>query len=153
MITLGKRKILLSTFFKALGYDDDKILRMFYDKPSKIKNDDILPITLENDEIKTRNDALKKIYSELRPGYPMIIKEAEKYFYGLLFSEDSYDLSEAGRMRINKKLGLNFSEKYLKEEDIIETTRYLLKLIEKSEGEVDDIDHLEISVSACQQRL
>ncbi|NLG12291.1 MAG: DNA-directed RNA polymerase subunit beta', partial [Elusimicrobia bacterium] len=40
------------------------------------------------------------------------------------------------------KLGLNFSEKYLKEEDIIETTRYLLKLIEKSEGEVDDIDHL-----------
>ncbi|MCX8083151.1 MAG: DNA-directed RNA polymerase subunit beta' [bacterium] len=142
VINLGRRKVLLSTFLKALGYDDEKILRTFYDDPSKIKSDATLSTTLARDEIKTRDDALKKIYSELKPGYPPILKEAENYLYGLLFTEDNYDLSEAGRSRINKKLGLNFTERHLREEDIIETTKYLLNLVEKGKGEIDDIDHL-----------
>ncbi len=141
IMNLGRRKIFLSTFFRALGYEDEKILRMFYDDPSKIKADAILPTTIAKDETKTREEALKKIYSELRPGYPFI-KESENYFYGLLFTEEGYDLSEAGRNRINKKLGLNFKERHLRVEDIIETTRYLLNLVEKGTGEIDDIDHL-----------
>ncbi|MCM8830054.1 MAG: DNA-directed RNA polymerase subunit beta, partial [Candidatus Omnitrophica bacterium] len=142
VIDLGRHRFLLPTFFKALGYDDEKIIRTFYDDPSQIKTDAVLPITIARDETKTREEALKKIYSELRPGYPLIIKEAENYFYKLFFTEDGYDLSEAGRSRINKKLGLNFTERCLREEDIIETTRYLLNLVEKGKGEIDDIDHL-----------
>ena len=44
-------QILLSTFFKALGYDDDRFEDV-YDKPSKIKNDDILQIYLRTMKLK-----------------------------------------------------------------------------------------------------
>lgn len=142
VIYLGRRKVLLSTFLRALGYDEEKIWRLFYSDPSKINPDSIIARTVARDEIKTREEALKKIYAELRPGYPLIVREAEKYFYEMFFTEDGYDLSEAGRMQINKKLGFNFTERHLREEDIIGTTRYLLNLIENGTGEIDDVDHL-----------
>jgi len=142
IIYLGRRKVYVTTFLKALGYTEDDIISTFYKNPAAMKPDSVLAATLARDDIKDREEALKRIYSEIRPGYPPILKEATKLFNSLFFSEESYDLSEAGRIQINKKLNLNFKERHLKQEDIIETVRYLLNLLENGVGETQDIDHL-----------
>ena len=142
IIYLGRRKVYITTFLKALGYKEEEIIGLFYKNPADMKSDSILAETLARDDIKDREEALKKIYSEIRPGYPPILKEAEKLFKSLLFSEENYDLSEAGRIQMNKKFGLNFTERYLRKEDMIETVRYLINLAEKGEGVTEDIDHL-----------
>jgi len=139
----GKKKIYATTLLKALGYSEAEILSLLYDSPDKIPTDSIIKTTLEKDaDIKTAQDALRKIYVELRPGFPMDDREARIFFKRLFFSSEQYDLSPAGRMQINKKLGLNINELHLTSEDIIKTIRYLLNLMENNQGEVDDIDHL-----------
>jgi len=142
VIYLGKKKVLGTVVLKALGYSESEILSLFYPDISQIPSNSIIVNTLHLDDTKNKEDALKRIYLELRPGYPLILKEAAKFFSSLFFSEETYDLSEPGRSQINKKLNLNKTERYLTPEDIIETIRYLLRLIEKGEGITDDIDHL-----------
>ena len=79
---------------------------------------------------------------ELRPGYPLVLKEAKSFFQKLFFTSETYDISPAGRAQMNKKLSLKVKELHLTAEDIIATIRYLLSLIEKKQGAIDDIDHL-----------
>ncbi len=142
IVYLGRRKVYVTTFLKALGYTEEDIIGTFYKNPSDMKSDSYLATTLARDDVKDSEEALKRIYAEMRPGYPVILTEATKLFNSLFFSEESYDLSAAGRMQINKKLGLDFKERHLRQEDIVETVRYLLNLLEKGEGEIQDIDHL-----------
>ena len=142
IVYLGRKKIFGTTILKALGYSEGEILTLFYPDPADIPSDSVISNTLALDTSKNREDSLKRIYMELKPGYPLILKEAAKFFNSLFFSRETYDLSEAGRSQINKKLNLNFQERYLTKEDIVETVKYLVKLIEKGEGIVDDIDHL-----------
>ncbi len=139
----GKRKVYATTLLKALGYTPFEIISLFYDAPDRVPNDSIIKTTLEKDaDIKTTEDAIRKIYVELRPGFPLEEREARSFFKRLFFSSDQYDLSPAGRMQINKKLGLNLKELHLTADDIIRTIRYLLDLMERNQGETDDIDHL-----------
>ena len=81
---------------------------------------------------------------KLWPGDSAIIKEIRERFEDLLFNSRFYDLTKVGRIRINRKLGLNIPEDVtvLTKEDIIATIRYLVNLRELGEGELDDIDHL-----------
>jgi DNA-directed RNA polymerase subunit beta len=99
--------------------------------------------TIMTDKVVNRNDALIEIYKKLRPGEPSTVESAEELFNGLFFDEKRYDLSPVGRLKINKKLGLNvpLETKVLTDSDIIEVVKYLLKL-RTGRGEVDDIDHL-----------
>ncbi|HDN97963.1 MAG TPA: DNA-directed RNA polymerase subunit beta' [bacterium] len=142
VIYLGRKKVYATTFLKALGYTSDEIRSLFYEDKSKIPPDSIIENALLRDNVNSQEEALKRIYVELRPGYPLIIKECAKFFHRLFFSEETYDLSEAGRAQINKKLNLNIQKRCLTKQDIVETIRYLLNLIEKGEGTTDDIDHL-----------
>jgi len=139
----GKRKVYATTLLKALGYTDEEIISLFYESPDRMPADSIIKTTLEKDaEIKTQEEAIKKIYLELRPGFPMEEREARSFFKRLFFTSDQYDLSPAGRLQINKKLGLTLKELHLTTEDIVRTLKYLLDLIERGKGETDDIDHL-----------
>ncbi len=142
LMYLGRRKVLATTFLKALGYSPEEIISLFYPGPEEIPADSIIKNTLAKDAITTREEALKKIYSEMKPGYPPIPREAEKFFHTLFFTTENYDLSEAGRSQINKKLNLSSNSRCLQPEDIIATIRYLIGLIERREGTDDDIDHL-----------
>jgi len=143
VVWLGKKKVPATVLLKALGFTREDIVNIFYDKPGDMPEDSIISTTLQRDDVKTAEEALKVIYKEMRPGYDKVnVKEAAKFLNLLLFSDEVYDLSTPGRMQINKILGLNFKERYLKEEDIIETLKALLRLIEKKEGVVQDIDHL-----------
>ena len=141
-ILIGKKKILGSTFLRALGIEENELIKEIYGDEKDVPENSIIKLTFLKDVTKDREDALKYIYSELRPGYPLILKEAERFLNSLFFTNETYDLSEAGRSQINKKLGLNLKERHLTNGDIKGVIKYLVKLYEKKEGEVDDIDHL-----------
>jgi len=99
--------------------------------------------TLLTDRVKTQEEALVEIYKRLRPGEPSTVEAAKELFNGLFFDPKRYDLSPVGRVKINKRLGLDVpvSTTVLTDRDIIEIVRYLF-LLRTGKGEVDDIDHL-----------
>lgn len=143
VVWLGKKKVYATVLLKALNYTEDEIKAMFYGSSQEMPSNSIIASTLARDDTKTAEEALKRIYKEMRPGYGKVnIKESAKFLNLLLFSDEIYDLSEPGRQQMNKVLNLNFRERYLRKEDIIQTIKTLLKLIEKKEGVVQDIDHL-----------
>ncbi len=91
----------------------------------------------------TQLEALVEIYRMMRPGEPPTREAAEQLFYGLFFSEDRYDLSKVGRMKLNLRLGRKEEQgpKVLTKEDIIDVLKELIN-IRNGKGQVDDIDHL-----------
>ena len=99
--------------------------------------------TLLQDKTQSREDAIIEIYRRLRPSSPLIVEVAEKFFKSLFFSQNTYDLSEVGRYKINQRLSLDtpLSMRVLTAEDILETVKELVRLKDK-QGQVDDIDHL-----------
>ena len=105
----------------------------------------LLPTLQKDDEskVKTREDALIRIYNELRPGNLSSIETAENYFENIFFNPRRYDLSRVGRLKLNKRFGLGFDleDRTLHKEDVVEAVRYILRL-HSTEGDTDDIDHL-----------
>ncbi|MCE5313099.1 MAG: DNA-directed RNA polymerase subunit beta, partial [Nitrospiraceae bacterium] len=99
--------------------------------------------TLLTDKVVKQEEALKEIYRKLRPGEPATEHAARELFSGLFFDPKRYDLSTVGRLKINKKLGIDtpLETRVLTDKDIIEIVRYLLNL-RTGKGEVDDIDNL-----------
>jgi DNA-directed RNA polymerase subunit beta len=99
--------------------------------------------TMKKDPTKSREEALVKIYSLLRPGEPPTIEMAESLVEKLFFNNKRYDLGEVGRYMINQRLGLDIplDKTVFDNIDFIEITRYLVGL-RNERGFTDDIDHL-----------
>jgi len=105
--------------------------------------DNYLIICLRRDPPRTQDDALKEIYRRMRPGDPPSITNAKQLLKRLFFDVRRYDLGEVGRFKLNQKFNqdVNLTERVLRKEDMIEATKYLLKL-RNTGGRPDDIDHL-----------
>jgi DNA-directed RNA polymerase subunit beta len=103
-----------------------------------------LALTFAQDKVSSKKEALKEIYSKLRPGDIPSEKIIEEYFDNLFFNSRFYDLTVVGRIRTNRKLGLDIDQEitHLTKEDIVATVKYLIGLKERGEGTLDDIDHL-----------
>ncbi|MEX5212655.1 MAG: DNA-directed RNA polymerase subunit beta [Nitrospiraceae bacterium] len=99
--------------------------------------------TLEMERTTSKEEAMVEIYKRLRPGETPSIETAKALFENLFQSAKRYDLSPVGRLKLNKKLGLDLplDQRTLTKEDIVEVIRYLVNL-KMGKGEVDDIDHL-----------
>ncbi|MDP9279552.1 MAG: DNA-directed RNA polymerase subunit beta, partial [Gemmatimonadota bacterium] len=99
--------------------------------------------TLAKDPTHTDEEALKQIYSLLRPGDAPNRETARQALERLFFSPKRYDLGRVGRYKINQRLGTNrpASETVLTKEDFVAIVRYLVELHE-GRGYTDDIDHL-----------
>ncbi|SCU74373.1 DNA-directed RNA polymerase beta chain (Transcriptase beta chain) (RNA polymerase beta subunit) [Cupriavidus necator] len=99
--------------------------------------------TLRVDETADQTAARIAIYRMMRPGEPPTEEAVEALFQRLFYSEESYDLSRVGRMKVNSRLGRPSGEgaMVLQDEDILETIKILVNL-RNGKGEVDDIDHL-----------
>jgi DNA-directed RNA polymerase subunit beta len=99
--------------------------------------------TLLKDPTKSEDEALKQIYSLLRPGDAPNKETAKQALERLFFSPKRYDLGRVGRYKINQRLHLNTpaSHTVLTTDDFIAIIRYLVELHE-GRGHVDDIDHL-----------
>ena len=107
-----------------------------------------LTSTLALDKTDTAEDAILEIYKRLRPSNPPTLEIAETYFNNLFFNPNYYDLSKVGRLKINRKLGIDDKDvpldtTILRKEDIFLTIKYLLELKDgRPNREVDDIDNM-----------
>jgi DNA-directed RNA polymerase subunit beta len=103
----------------------------------------LLKNTLRKDPTGNEEDALRAIYSLLRPGDPPNIETARVALERIFFNPKRYDLGRVGRYKINQRLGVDMplGHTVLTQEDFIAIIRYLIELNE-GRGFVDDIDHL-----------
>ncbi|WWO96470.1 MAG: DNA-directed RNA polymerase subunit beta [Candidatus Dasytiphilus stammeri] len=99
--------------------------------------------TLQIDNSSDRYSALVELYRMMRPGEPPTLAAIENLFENIFFSEERYDLSIVGRMKLNRSLNRDHSEgpSTLTPVDIVEVMKKLIS-IRDGKGEVDDIDHL-----------
>jgi len=98
---------------------------------------------MKKDPTHNEEEALKEIYSRLRPGDPPTVANSRALLKRLFFDPKRYDLGRVGRYKIGQKLGFQDADdsRILTKDDLLEATRYLLKL-KMGEGVLDDIDHL-----------
>ncbi len=112
------------------------------------------------DSTRSEKDALTEMYRRMRPGDPPNEEATKAFLESIFFNPKRYDLSKVGRLKINRKLGLDvplevhalMCRRYRpvglegrtgQVDDIVETIRYLLRLKHGEAGtSVDDIDHL-----------
>ncbi|MEJ7813097.1 MAG: DNA-directed RNA polymerase subunit beta [Gemmatimonadaceae bacterium] len=99
--------------------------------------------TLLKDPTHSEEEALRQIYSLLRPGEAPNKETARVALERLFFSPKRYDLGRVGRYKINQRLGLRTPANHtvLTKEDFVAIVRYLVELHE-GRGHTDDIDHL-----------
>ncbi len=99
--------------------------------------------TLRVDPTSSQLESLVEIYRMMRPGEPPTQDTAQTLFNGLFFDSDRYDLSEVGRMKLNRRVGREEIEGLgvLDAEDIIVVLKTLIA-VRNGEGEIDDIDNL-----------
>ena len=130
------RKILATTFLKALGIGASEIESMF-------RHSEFLKKTFDKDTAESSDEALIEVYKKLRPGDPASASGGKSIIDSRFFDEKRYDLGKVGRYKMNKKLGLNLPEtkRVLTVQDIVASIEYLVNLT-FDEGSIDDIDHL-----------
>ena len=102
--------------------------------------------TLLMDKVSDSEEALLEIYKRMRPGEPPTLEAAQYFFDRLFFNNETYDLGEVGRLKINYRFRKNTpldseDSGVLKKEDVLEVFRTLIDL-KNGKGQVDDIDHL-----------
>ena len=99
--------------------------------------------TLRKDPTKSREEALVKIYSLLRPGEPPTLEMAESLLDKFFFSNKRYDLGEVGRYMINQRMrqDIPLDKTTLDVMDFVSIVKYLIGLCNET-GFTDDIDHL-----------
>jgi DNA-directed RNA polymerase subunit beta len=133
------RKMPSTVLFRALGYSSDAELIELFGEHEVIQD------TIERDNTDTTDEALIELYKRLRPGEPPTVESAKNLINSLFFDPKRYDMAAVGRYKLNKKLGLDVDpdKRCLDKKDIVETVRYMLKIIDNHpDAEVDDIDHL-----------
>jgi len=140
-----KRKILISTFLRAIGLSTEKIIESFEDVNDD-KDHDYIKATLGRDSAKTYEEALVEVYKRIRPGDLATADTAKAFLEAMFFNHKRYDLGRVGRYKINRRLDLNISDelknRVLRIEDTIETIKEIIRLNNNPMAEADDIDHL-----------
>ena len=144
---INKKKFPFTLILRVLGYGDEEIRNLFAGHEAMIEP------TFDAEESPgiTSDEALLRLFTVLRPGDPPKVDKATSYIHSLLADPRRYDLGDAGRFKMNGKLGLEFEESTLLgfkdgqfvDYGLIPTIQYLVHLHAGTEGYViDDIDHL-----------
>src|SRR3990167_6038851 len=127
-----KRKFLATSFIRAFtDLSDQNIIDLFSDLDKELVSKFIVS-TLNKDSYKTKDEAVIDMYRKLKPGEPLILKNAYDTLQNLFFNVRRYSLADVGRYKVNKKLQLSVpveKENFIiKLEDIIGTIKYLINL-------------------------
>jgi len=134
-----KKKVPASVILRAAcGLNDKQLMHDF---------GDYFSATIAADPTKTQEEAVMEFYKKLRPGEPVVLEAAQKFFNDRFFDLRTYELGMVGRHKINKKFGLDFDDAdksnwVLKKEDLISTVSYLVQLQLGKVKQLDDIDSL-----------
>ncbi|SMN00884.1 DNA-directed RNA polymerase beta subunit [uncultured Candidatus Thioglobus sp.] len=99
--------------------------------------------TLRLDETQTELEARMSIYHVMRPGEPATEDAVNLLFNNLFFKPDRYDLSKVGRMKLNRRLGIDeeTGKHVLVNDDILNVIKQLID-IKNGKDVVDDVDTL-----------
>ena len=94
--------------------NERKINKLDLLKVDNIEIGSCIRSTMQLDKARSREEALFEIFKILRPGEPPTIETAETLFKNLFFNtEDRYDLSAVGRLKIITK----FKKQHLLKKD------------------------------------
>ena len=144
---INKRKFPVTMMLRVLGYDDQAVRKLFK------KHESLIETTITEDKTLGMGleETLLRLFTVLRPGDPPKRDKAIAYLHSLLADPKRYDLGDAGRFKMNTKLGIKNQDKTLvtfedgqfKDAGLIAAIEYLLHLQNGEAGyEHDDIDHL-----------
>lgn len=144
---VNKKKFPFTLMLRVFGMGDEAIRNLF------AGNEDMITPTLEEDPVAggSMEEALLRLFTVLRPGDPPKVDKAIGYLHSLLADPRRYDLGDAGRFKMNDKLGLDyeagtllgFEDGNFIEYGLIPTMQYLIRLQAGVDGySEDDIDHL-----------
>ena len=105
--------------------------------------DEIILNTLAEDPAHSREEAIGRIYSLMRPGNPPQAERAQQLFRDLFHDARRFNFGPIGRFRLNRKFELDTDEDEmtLRAEDFYNVCAYVLALRAR-QGQIDDIDHL-----------
>jgi DNA-directed RNA polymerase subunit beta len=103
----------------------------------------VLENTIAKDPTMNQEDALKKIYSLIRPGEDASLETAKLLVDRMFFNEKRYNLGEVGRYKINSRLGVDIplDKLTLTIDDFVHIFKTLVNIYH-DEDEIDDIDNL-----------
>ncbi|AEB11198.1 DNA-directed RNA polymerase subunit beta [Marinithermus hydrothermalis] len=146
LMKVNKKKFPVVLLLRVLGHDEVSLKREL------ARYGDLINAVLDEGVFEmSPQEALLRLFTVLRPGDPPKRDKAVSYLYSLLADPRRYDLGEAGRYKVQHKLGvempdrtlLSFKDGEFKDEALLATLKYLLGLQAGLEGyEPDDIDHL-----------
>ena len=151
VMKVNKKKFPLALLLRVLGYTTERLTKLLKDYPELAAG--VLEASYRGNKVLEMGveEALLKLFTELRPGDPPKREKAITYLHSLLSDPRRYDLGEAGRYKAQQKLGIKLSGRMLirfengefKDEGLLPVLLYLFGLQSGHEGfEVDDIDHL-----------
>ncbi len=103
----------------------------------------VLENTIAKDPTNDQEEALKKIYSLIRPGEDAPLDAARQLVDRMFFNEKRYNLGEVGRYKMNSRLGINVDSTLLTlcVEDFVHIFKTLVNIYHDLDI-VDDIDNL-----------
>lgn len=147
---VGKKDVVFARIDRKKKFPATIILRAISqmgDKQLVAEFSDFINNTISADPSKNSEEAVLEFYRKLRPGEPVVLENAQKFFQERFFDLRTYELGNVGRYKINKKFNFKFDDEnkenwVLKAEDIIETIKYLIKLQKGEVKKLDDIDSL-----------
>lgn len=141
-----RRKFLATTFLRALGIGDNEVIKEKFAQFTEGDRQSLVDTTLAKDETTSETEALIEIFKKMHPGEPVVLDKVREYFMNLFFNNRRYDLGLVGRYKTNKRLksvpGYVPSEEHVLTLDDITATLSYLMMLDKGQGDVDDIDSL-----------
>ena len=140
----GNRRMPLSLFIRAFGPETkEEVLRLFEDDPDALES---VKRTFATDDATTMDEVWTSFYKFLRTSGTAAADRAKEVVLSR-FSPDWYDLSELGRVSLNKRFNVptdakNIKERVLTVKDIVRITKEIVRLNNTPGSVDDDIDHL-----------
>jgi len=147
---VGKKDVVFARIDRKKKFPATIFLRaacQMGDKQLVAEFGDFINNTIQADISKTPDEAILEFYRKLRPGEPVVLENAQKFFNERFFDLRTYELGNVGRYKINKKFGFKFEDKdkenwVLRKEDLVATVKYLIQLQKREITRLDDIDSL-----------
>jgi len=147
---VGKKDVIFARIDRKKKFPATILLRaacQLGDKQLTAEFGDFISSTIQADISKTPEEAILEFYRKLRPGEPVVLENAQKFFEERFFDIRTYELGNVGRYKVNKKFGFNFDDSnkenwVLRKEDLIATIKYLIQLQKGEVTRLDDIDSL-----------
>ncbi len=138
------RKTPVTNLLRIFGLkDNEEIAKTFSDVDRGPLR--FIEITLQKDPTKTPPESYSEIYKRLRPGDLATPENAKALIDAMFQRIDRYSLSGVGRFKTNQRLGISARGKQnqlLDLEDLILTTKEIIRLNNDPLAEPDEIDHL-----------